>query len=106
MPHPSLIEHSQGLSFNAMLSGFASHFLSAAVPASRNEYQSIRLQLESETFPSDRYGDKPRSFHSLPPHEQAQLEKKRLQGKCITLQFSFVRIADVHILNNAHQIFL
>ncbi len=54
--------------------------LPPAVPASRNEYQSIRMQLESETFPSDRYGDKPRSFHSLPPVEQALLEKKRLQG--------------------------
>ncbi len=52
-----------------------------SVPASRNEYQSIRLQLESETFPPDRFGSKPRSFHSLPNHEQAQLEKKRLQGK-------------------------
>ncbi len=51
------------------------------VPASRNEYQTIRLQLESETFPPERPGDKMKSFHSLPPLEQSQLEKKRLAGK-------------------------
>ena len=56
-------------------------FVGVAVPASRNEYQSIKLQLESETFPPDRFGTKPRSFHSLPVQEQAQLEKKRLQGQ-------------------------
>lgn len=52
-----------------------------SVPASRNEYQSIRLQLESETLPPERPGDPPRSFHSLPPMEQASMEKKRLAGK-------------------------
>lgn len=51
------------------------------VPASRNEYQSIRLQLESETIPPERPGDPPRSFHSLLPADQAALEKKRLAGE-------------------------
>lgn len=55
------------------------------MPASRNELQSIRLQLESETIPPERPGDQPRSFHSLPPMEQAQMEKKRLQGNFVVL---------------------
>lgn len=52
------------------------------MPASRNEYQSIRLQLESETIPPERPGDPPRSFHSLLPADQAALEKKRLADYC------------------------
>ena len=59
------------------------HNATPPVPASRNEYQSIRLQLESETFPAERPGDPPRSFHSLPPFEQAGLEKKRLAGTVV-----------------------
>ena len=52
------------------------------MPASRNEYQTIRLQLESETIPPARPGESPVNFHSLPPHEQAALEKKRLADYC------------------------
>lgn len=64
--------------------GYFLHLLT--VPASRNEYQTIRLQLESETFPPENPGDKPKSFHSLPPQEQAQLEKKRLAGElCMSI---------------------
>lgn len=51
------------------------------VPASRNEYQSIRLQLESEVVPGMRPSDPTRTFHQLLPHEQASMEKKRLAGK-------------------------
>lgn len=61
------------LSFNVFL------FISL-VPASRNEYQSIKLQLESETLPGLAPGDPPRSYHQLPPIEQASIEKKRLAG--------------------------
>ena len=50
------------------------------VPASRNEYQSIKLQLESERLPGLAPGDPPRSFHQLLPYEQANIEKKRLAG--------------------------
>ena len=63
---------------------FSDFILSPLVPASRNELQSIRLQLESETFPPERPGDPPRSFHSLPPVEQANMEKKRLAGRTNT----------------------
>ena len=56
------------------------------VPASRNEFQSIRLQLESETLPPERPGDPPRSFHSLTPVEQASMEKKRLAGRSANVQ--------------------
>ena len=52
------------------------------VPASRNEYQTIRLQLESETIQGPQPGDPPTNFHSLPPYEQASLEKKRLGDYC------------------------
>lgn len=50
------------------------------MPASRNEFQTIRQQLEVEKIPSLKPGDPPRTFHSLPLAEQAQLEKKRLSG--------------------------
>ena len=53
------------------------------VPASRNEYQSIRLQLESEDVPPLQPGDTPRTFHQLPAAEQASMEKKRLAGKLL-----------------------
>ena len=55
-------------------------FISSPVPASRNEYQTIKQQLEVEKIPGDNPGDPPRSFHSLTLAEQAQMEKKRLQG--------------------------
>ena len=50
------------------------------VPASRNEYQTIKQQLEVEKIPGLNPGDPHRSFHSLSLAEQAQMEKKRLQG--------------------------
>ena len=55
-------------------------FIFPTVPASRNEYQTIKQQLEVEKIPGINPGDPPRSFHSLTLPEQAQLEKKRLQG--------------------------
>ena len=51
-------------------------------PASRNEYQTIRLQLESEKVQGPKPGDPQTNFHSLPPHEQALREKKRLADYC------------------------
>ena len=51
------------------------------VPASRSEYHHIKHQLEAENIPGESPGDPPRSFHSLPPAEQARLEKKRLAGE-------------------------
>ena len=56
--------------------------VSFSAPASRNEYQTIRLQLESETIPPARPGDSAVNFHSLPLYEQAALEKKRLADYC------------------------
>ena len=50
------------------------------VPASRNEYQTIKQQLEVEKISGVNPGDPHRSFHSLSLVEQAQMEKKRLQG--------------------------
>lgn len=60
------------------------------VPASRNEYQSIRLQLESETFPGNFPGEPTRSFHQLPIFEQASLEKKRLAGQYIYMYHTYM----------------
>ena len=54
--------------------------LAPSVPASRNEYQTIKQQLEAEKIPGLKPGDPARSFHSLTPAEQAQMEKKRLAG--------------------------
>ena len=56
------------------------YFIPSPVPASRNEYQTIKQQLEVEKIPGDNPGDPPRSFHSLSLADQAQMEKKRLQG--------------------------
>ena len=50
------------------------------MPASRNEYHTIKLQLEAEKIPGLKPGDPPRAFHSLTLAEQASLEKKRLAG--------------------------
>ena len=50
-------------------------------PASYNEYQNIKQQLEVETVAGDNPGDPPRPFHSLPPQEQARMGKKRLAGR-------------------------
>ncbi|XP_065055976.1 DNA polymerase epsilon catalytic subunit A-like isoform X2 [Rhopilema esculentum] len=51
-------------------------------PASYNEYQNIKQQLEVETVAGDNPGDPPRPFHSLPPQEQARMGKKRLADYC------------------------
>ncbi|CAB4027313.1 DNA polymerase epsilon catalytic subunit A, partial [Paramuricea clavata] len=51
-------------------------------PASRNEYQTIKQQLEVEKIPGLEPGDPPRSFHSLMNSERAQMEKKRLAEYC------------------------
>lgn len=56
-------------------------FFCSSVPASRNEYQTIKQQLEVEKIPGVNPGDPTRSFHSLTLAEQAQMEKKRLQGR-------------------------
>ena len=77
-PEPATLN--AGVNFYHIIHTHTHNFATPPVPASRNEYQSIRLQLESETFPAERPGDPPRSFHSLPPIEQAGLEKKRLAG--------------------------
>ena len=57
-------------------------------PASRNEYQSIRLQLESEDVPPLMPGLPVRTFHQLPPADQAAMEKKRLAGQLLLQFFS------------------
>ena len=66
-----------------------------AVPASRNEYQSIKLQLESETLPPKIPGNPPLNFHSLPPYEQADLEKKRLAGQVAIMNILYVHLCNV-----------
>lgn len=71
----------------------------ALVPASRNEYQTIKQQLEAEKIPALKPGDPPRSFHSLMLSEQAQLEKKRLAGKFfIKFKLSVVFYSYIHLL--------
>ncbi|XP_057662319.1 DNA polymerase epsilon catalytic subunit 1 [Diorhabda carinulata] len=52
------------------------------MPASRNEYQRIQQQLETEKFPSEYPGGPPRAFHQMSRIEQADLEKKRLTVYC------------------------
>ena len=58
-------------------------FIFLLAPASRNEFQTIRQQLEAEKIPPLKPGDPPRSFHSLMPSDQAILVKKRLSGQQI-----------------------
>ena len=48
--------------------------------ASRNEYHTIKQQLEVEKIPGLEPGDPPRSFHSLSNADRAAMEKKRLAG--------------------------
>ena len=49
-----------------------------SVPASKNEYQQIRQQLEAEFF------DKPpKPFHLLEKNRREQIEKKRVAGKIL-----------------------
>lgn len=52
------------------------------LPATKNEYNRIQQQLETEKFPSIFPNGEPRAFHSLSKEEQAELEKKRLTEYC------------------------
>lgn len=52
------------------------------LPATKNEYNRIQQQLETEKFPSATPAGEPRAFHSLTKEEQAELEKKRLTEYC------------------------
>lgn len=52
------------------------------VPATKNEYQRIQQQLETEKFPPQFPGGQARAFHQLNRLERAELEKKRLQIYC------------------------
>jgi len=52
------------------------------MPASRNEFQRIKQQLEMEKFPPANPGEAPRAFHQLSKEEQAAVEKKRLSDYC------------------------
>ncbi|XP_065339696.1 DNA polymerase epsilon catalytic subunit 1 [Cloeon dipterum] len=54
------------------------------LPASLNELQRIRAQLETERFPPVFPGGRPRALHELNPDERAALEKKRLSEYCRT----------------------
>ncbi|KAI1296371.1 DNA polymerase epsilon catalytic subunit [Mortierella claussenii] len=47
-------------------------------PAKKSEYNMIKNQLESESFPGKKPWDEPRSFHSLTEAEQATLITKRI----------------------------
>ncbi|KAL9894607.1 DNA polymerase epsilon catalytic subunit 1 isoform 1-T1 [Glossina fuscipes fuscipes] len=52
------------------------------LPASRNEFQRIQQQLETEKFPSLFPGGPIRAFHELSKEDQAAYEKKRLTDYC------------------------
>lgn len=52
------------------------------MPASRNEFQRIKHQLETEKFPPVIPDGPPRAFHQLSREEQALHEKKRLTEYC------------------------
>lgn len=52
------------------------------MPATRNEFQRIQQQLETEKFPPDNPGGPARAFHQLSKEEQANYEKKRLVEYC------------------------
>ncbi|KAJ4448291.1 hypothetical protein ANN_10305 [Periplaneta americana] len=52
------------------------------MPASRNEFQRIQQQLETEKFPPLFPGGPNRAFHELNREEQASYEKKRLSEYC------------------------
>ncbi|XP_065073055.1 DNA polymerase epsilon catalytic subunit 1 [Ochlerotatus camptorhynchus] len=52
------------------------------LPASRNEFQRIQQQLETEKFPPLFPGGPPRAFHELSKEDQANYEKKRLSDYC------------------------
>ncbi|XP_055615917.1 DNA polymerase epsilon catalytic subunit 1 isoform X2 [Toxorhynchites rutilus septentrionalis] len=52
------------------------------LPATRNEFQRIQQQLETEKFPPLFPGGQPRAFHELSKEDQANYEKKRLSDYC------------------------
>lgn len=52
------------------------------LPATRNEFQRIQQQLETEKFPPLFPGGPPRAFHELSKEDQANYEKKRLSDYC------------------------
>lgn len=49
------------------------------VPASKGEYEMVKMQLESEQFPGENPGDELRAFHRLDKQTRADLIKKRLK---------------------------
>lgn len=52
------------------------------LPASKNEFQRIQQQLETEKFPPLFPGGPQRAFHQLSREDQAAYEKKRLSDYC------------------------
>ncbi|XP_017476166.1 PREDICTED: DNA polymerase epsilon catalytic subunit A isoform X2 [Rhagoletis zephyria] len=52
------------------------------LPATRNEFQRIQQQLETEKFPPLFPGGPTRAFHELSREDQAAYEKKRLSDYC------------------------
>ncbi|XP_012159069.1 DNA polymerase epsilon catalytic subunit A [Ceratitis capitata] len=52
------------------------------LPATRNEFQRIQQQLETEKFPPLFPGGPTRAFHELSREDQAAYEKKRLTDYC------------------------
>ncbi|GAU88460.1 hypothetical protein RvY_01155 [Ramazzottius varieornatus] len=50
--------------------------------ASKSEFQRIQQQLETEQFPPEKPGGRPRAFHQLAREERSQIEKKRLADFC------------------------
>lgn len=52
------------------------------MPATKNEYNRIQQQLETEKFPPVVQDGDLRAFHNLSKEEQAELEKKRLTEYC------------------------
>ncbi|XP_055908659.1 DNA polymerase epsilon catalytic subunit 1 isoform X2 [Eupeodes corollae] len=58
------------------------HWRGEMLPASKNELQRIKHQLEMETFPPLHAGGSSRSFHELSEDDQIAYEKKRLSDFC------------------------
>lgn len=69
-------------------------------PASYNEYQNIKQQLEVETVPGANPGDPPKPFHSLHPQEQAKMSKKRLAGKSYCTQLHQILFYLIFLLSD------
>lgn len=62
------------------------------LPASKNEYQRIQQQLETEKFPPMFPNGPVRAFHQLSKEDQAAYEKKRLSDYCRCVQCFFYHI--------------